>query len=390
GYGYIDLGIGNLGYGYWDLGEGLVIRNMVLSYDESKSKRVFERAFMTLFGQDYETFTSTMFLYVDQLQNQLDKDEFQEDKSMAAFWVLNNQFQKFIDWQYFLDYDSEITEKLLLNTLESKLNSLEKLYSYIWHTGQFEPSSDTYLLEKVDSNTTSDLTNMCHGGGEIDRDAEQDQVKSSLLKVEFLKMNDMVEKEVYIELSNRVLQLEKHSTPHYLPKVRKYVFVNPNHVIASGSSRNSSKESYGSNDMDYNYYLEKIKKKIQDKNMNLKPSVMHTTSLQNTTNGRKPKPRSNNLTSRSLHVSKSSYGMSNVQASLFNDKMAYVDNTSGLAPQRKERFSPTPYVPPSKKDYEILFQPLFDEYFNPPPCAVSLVSAAIAAPRAIDPAGSPS
>ncbi|GJW44675.1 hypothetical protein Tco_0073474 [Tanacetum coccineum] len=57
----------------------------VLSYDESKSKRVSERAFMTLFGQDNETFTSTMFLNLDQLQRQLDKDEFQEDKSMAAF-----------------------------------------------------------------------------------------------------------------------------------------------------------------------------------------------------------------------------------------------------------------------------------------------------------------
>ncbi|GJS94283.1 putative reverse transcriptase domain-containing protein [Tanacetum coccineum] len=42
----------------------------------------------------------------------LDKDEFQEDKSMAAFWLLNNQFQKFIDWQHFLDYDNEMTEKL--------------------------------------------------------------------------------------------------------------------------------------------------------------------------------------------------------------------------------------------------------------------------------------
>ncbi|GKG23823.1 hypothetical protein Tco_0391859, partial [Tanacetum coccineum] len=38
---------------------------------------------------------------------------------------------------------------------------------------------------------------------------------------------------------------------------------------------------------------------------------MHTTSLQNTTNGRKPNPRSNNQTSRSLPVSKSSCGMSN-------------------------------------------------------------------------------
>nr|GFA57134.1 hypothetical protein [Tanacetum cinerariifolium] len=78
------------------------------------------------------------------------------------------------------------------------------------HTDESEPSYDTYLLEKVDSNTTPVLTNMCHRGGEIDQDAEQDQVKSPLLKAEFLKPNDMVEKEVYNELSNIFLQLEKH------------------------------------------------------------------------------------------------------------------------------------------------------------------------------------
>nr|GEV15646.1 putative ribonuclease H-like domain-containing protein [Tanacetum cinerariifolium] len=100
-------------------------------------------------------------------------------------------------------------------------------------------------------------------------------------------------------------------TPYYLPKVRESVFVKPNRVIASGSSRNSSKESYGSNDMAHNYSLEEAKKKTQDKNTNLKPSVMHTTSLQNTTNGSKPKPRSNNQISRSLHVPKSSRGMLN-------------------------------------------------------------------------------
>nr|GEU53229.1 hypothetical protein [Tanacetum cinerariifolium] len=43
---------------------------------------------------------------------------------------------------------------------------------------------------------------------------------------------------------------------------------------------------------------------------------------------------------------------------------------------------------PSKKYYEILFQQLFDEYFNPPPRAVSSVPAAVAAPRAVDPSGS--
>ncbi|GJU56599.1 hypothetical protein Tco_1230313 [Tanacetum coccineum] len=377
------------------------------------------------------------------------------------------------------------------------------------HTDQSEPSYDTYLLEKVDSNTTPDATNMCHRGGEIDQDAEQDLVKNPLLNAEFLKTNDMVEKEVYNELSNRFLQLEKHCisleismqqkeesfqsnkpcknqespefceffeindlkaqlqakttlicnlknqiksvkeasneakvkhdivvletinielessvakllaeneklnkehkhlkqtykelydsikktrtqtkdhndsliaqvnsktienadlkaqiqekvfanvalknelrklkgnsmdtkfakpsilgkpvlqpprnqsvvrqpnafkserpnfskprfasqvdvnnvlskpvTPHYLPKVREYVLAKPHHV--PGSFRNSQEEPYGSNDMAHNHYLEEARKKTQERNRNSKPSVMHTTSLQNTTNGSKP------------------------------------------------------------------------------------------------------
>ncbi|GJU99210.1 hypothetical protein Tco_1328481 [Tanacetum coccineum] len=402
------------------------------------------------------------------------------------------------------------------------------------HTEQSEPNYDTYLLEKGDSNTTSDSTNMCHRGGEIDQDAELYQAKSPLLKAGFLKTNDMVEKEVYNELSNRFLQLEKHCisleismqqkeesfqsnkpcknqdapefceffeindlkaqlqakttlicnlknqiksvkeasneakvkheidvletinielessvakllaeneklnkenehlkqtykelydsikktriqtkdhndsliaqvnsktvenadlkaqiqekvfanvalknelrklkgnsvdtkfakpsilgkpvlqpprnqsvvrqpnafkserpnfskprfasqvdvnnvlskpvTPHYLPKVREYVLAKPHHVIAPGSFRNSQEEPYGSNDMAHNHYLEEARKKTQERNRNSKPSVMHTTSLQNTTNGSKPNPRSNNQISRSLPVSKSSCGMSN-------------------------------------------------------------------------------
>ncbi|GJR45249.1 retrovirus-related pol polyprotein from transposon TNT 1-94 [Tanacetum coccineum] len=39
--------------------------------------------------------------------------------------------------------------------------------------------------------------------------------------------------------------------------------------------------------------------------------------------------------------------------------------------------SPTPYVPPTKKDYDILFQPMFDEYFSSLPSVASLVPAVI-------------
>ncbi|GKC60644.1 hypothetical protein Tco_1088242 [Tanacetum coccineum] len=77
----------------------------------TRTEHGFERAFISLFAQDVETFTSTMFLYVDQLEKQLDKDEFQEDGSMAAFRVLNRQCQQFIYSQLSLDYDSEMTNK---------------------------------------------------------------------------------------------------------------------------------------------------------------------------------------------------------------------------------------------------------------------------------------
>ncbi|GJZ75091.1 hypothetical protein Tco_0639556 [Tanacetum coccineum] len=50
----------------------------------------------------------------------------------------------------------------------------------------------------------------------------------------------------------------------------------------------------------------------------------------------------------------------------------------------------TPYVPPSKKDYEILFQLLIDEYFNHLPRVVSPDPVVVTVPRAVEPVGSPS
>ncbi|GJR20637.1 hypothetical protein Tco_0969164 [Tanacetum coccineum] len=137
----------------------------VLSYDESKSMRVSERAFMTLFGQDNETFTSTMSLNLDQLQRQLDKDEFQEDKSMAAFWVLNNQFQKFIDWQHFLDYDSEMTEKLFAE-----------------YTGiQVKQFRETLLLHMA--NVKKSVAERTHHKRQYDRRMKERQMQSRESKV---------------------------------------------------------------------------------------------------------------------------------------------------------------------------------------------------------------
>ncbi|GJT37946.1 hypothetical protein Tco_0937811 [Tanacetum coccineum] len=165
------------------------------------------------------------------------------------------------------------------------------------HTEQSEPIYDTYLLEKVDSNTTPDSTNMCHRGGEIDQDAEQYQAKSPLLKAEFLKTNDMVEKEVFNELSNRFLQLEnitmvlpqvdvnnvlsKPVTPHYLPKNRESAAAKPHQKMTQDKTRIPSHKD------------------------------MASTRAHCTPNACTPKPRN---IYRSSPVSKCSGGMSNVQS----------------------------------------------------------------------------
>ncbi|GJS76036.1 hypothetical protein Tco_0725917 [Tanacetum coccineum] len=106
-------------------------------------------------------------------------------------------------------------------------------------------------------------------------------------------------------------------------------------VIAPGSSRNSQEESYSSHNMAHNHYLEESRKKTQERIRNSKSSVMHTTSLQINTNGSKQKPWSNNQTSRSLHVPKSSGVTSNSvppvdhsrNSSSFSDSKHFVCST---------------------------------------------------------------
>ncbi|GJT56913.1 hypothetical protein Tco_0991967 [Tanacetum coccineum] len=78
-------------------------------------------------------------------------------------------------------------------------------------------------------------------------------------------------------------------------------------MISSSSSRNSSKNMprFSSNDMVHNHYLDEAKKKTQERDRYSTTNVTPA-RFQCTTDDSKPKPRSNNQTSRSLPVSKSS------------------------------------------------------------------------------------
>nr|GEV48040.1 retrotransposon protein, putative, unclassified [Tanacetum cinerariifolium] len=69
---------------------------LVRRIEGSRTESGFKRAFATLSCQDTETFTGTMFLIVEQLEKQLDKEDFQEIGSMAALNVLETWSQMFI------------------------------------------------------------------------------------------------------------------------------------------------------------------------------------------------------------------------------------------------------------------------------------------------------
>ncbi|GJV90892.1 hypothetical protein Tco_1538705 [Tanacetum coccineum] len=96
--------------------------------------------------------------------------------------------------------------------------------------------------------------------------------------------------------------LSKPVTQHYLPKKGESAFAKPDHMIASSSSRNSSKNMprYSSNDMVHNHYLDEARKKTQERDRNSKSSVMPTARFQSTRWISKPKPRNNNQTPRSF------------------------------------------------------------------------------------------
>ncbi|GJR82013.1 hypothetical protein Tco_0152798 [Tanacetum coccineum] len=123
--------------------------------------------------------------------------------------------------------------------------------------------------------------------------------------------------------------LSKPVTPHYLPKVREYVLAKPHHVIAPGSSRNSQKVSYGSNDMPHNHYLEEARKKAQERNRNSNNVTDNTPEFDSEpSNGSNDDITNSYECDQTLNVSE---GTTNLSA----DKMTSVHISSGLALQRQ-------------------------------------------------------
>nr|GEY94211.1 uncharacterized mitochondrial protein AtMg00810-like [Tanacetum cinerariifolium] len=285
-----------------------------------------------------------------QIQKQLDKDDFQEDGSMKAFWLINKHFQKFIDLQFSLDYVSQMTDKYFveytrIETQESKIDTGKAV------------DADLVLIES--SGTKSEVhDDSSRSGNDTDADdadirpiyneepmTEEKVFAISVLKNDLRKLKgnsidtkfaktSVLGKPVLQSLRNQSVvrqpnafkserpqmskkrvafqvdvnnNLSRPVTQHYLPKRKESVFAKPDHINAYSETRNSSTSMprFSSNDMVHNNYLDEARKRTQERVKNSKTSVMHSARFQSTANGSKPKPRSTNHSTRSLLVSKS-------------------------------------------------------------------------------------
>ncbi|GJW00723.1 hypothetical protein Tco_1555974 [Tanacetum coccineum] len=91
-----------------------------------------------------------MFLNMDQLEKQFDKKEFQEIESMAAFKVLEIQFQMFIKSRIYLD-DEYVTTEEKVDTSKALDASLVDIESSVTKSKEQDTSSSSMNDAHVDN-----------------------------------------------------------------------------------------------------------------------------------------------------------------------------------------------------------------------------------------------
>nr|GEV44124.1 hypothetical protein [Tanacetum cinerariifolium] len=127
----------------------------------------FERAFATLFNQDFQSFTGSVERRV---YDRMMLSKKRKDNSSKAFDVglVVTESNETESERHVLSSRSRNDT----HTDDADINSVNDKQSMAKHSEQFESVYDTYLLEKVDRNTTPESTDMGHRGGEIDQNAD--------------------------------------------------------------------------------------------------------------------------------------------------------------------------------------------------------------------------
>ncbi|GJV72627.1 hypothetical protein Tco_1492622 [Tanacetum coccineum] len=159
--------------------EGSLVRLEVVVVGESNHNGIFEFEFIrerassvatnarqskgkfhVIFSTTSFTSPGSMLLNLDQLEKQLDKEEFQETGSMDAFRVLKTQFQLFINLQYYFDDDDGLMIRkyfLAYTQTEGKVDSSKALDASLVVTESSGTESDKQDTSSRSGNDTDAL-----------------------------------------------------------------------------------------------------------------------------------------------------------------------------------------------------------------------------------------
>nr|GEV44637.1 putative ribonuclease H-like domain-containing protein [Tanacetum cinerariifolium] len=226
---------------------------------------------------------------MDQLEKQLDNEEFQEIGSMAAFKVLETQFQMFIKLWIYLDdeYDKSI-DKRALHKREYDTRVNERQMQKIEEKVDTSKAMDASLVDTTSSGRESKEQDT---SSRVGNDAHVDDAHMRPIYDEEPMAEPWFASQ--IDVNNN---LPKPVTTHYFPREREYSFAKPHHMIAPSSFR------YSSNDMIHNHYLEEAKKKTQEIGSNSRLSMMPSATSQSTANDSIPKPSLHEVTAVKVRV----------------------------------------------------------------------------------------
>ncbi|GKC51839.1 hypothetical protein Tco_1074584, partial [Tanacetum coccineum] len=328
------------------------LRDLYLN-NSSYAVDAFKPAFPTFFDEEHQAFRLKMFHNLDQLRLQLERENLHEVNAKTCLEVIRTQFKEFFAskgvnssdhlnqcWQQdFKEYtlcelDTYKRDLLKnLDTLEAVIHRV--LQSQDVRINLVQAVNDSLIVSKsswiesknnneslvtesttLEANLNTDVKAWDAGsvitessGTKLDKhDTSSSSGKyiTHAVDADIRPVNDQVP---FAEFASQVDEkniLSKPVSPHYFPNIRESAPTKSHHVNAPSSARNSQKDSYGSNDMAHNYFLEEAMKKTQDRNRNLKPREMPSARTHHTPNACTPRPRSNNKTFRNWSASKSS------------------------------------------------------------------------------------
>nr|GEW35843.1 hypothetical protein [Tanacetum cinerariifolium] len=236
-----------------------------------------------------------MFLNVEQLEKQLDKEDFQEIESMAAFNVIETQFQMFITNQDYLNdeyvamtcnYFIQYTGQAIPEFRDTLIQHLEYVKKSIDERVQLKREYDRWVNERQMQTTEENVdTSQAFDASSVD-------TKSS--------RTDAKEQDTSSRSGNDTHADDADIRPIYdeepMAEVQTTAKID---VFAIGQLHTEQPE--------FNNEGEEAKKRTQERSRNSEPSLIPSARLQSTSNGSKPMPKRNTQTSRIWPVTKNSF-----------------------------------------------------------------------------------